>query len=267
MKSQSPETAVVRRSIAALVVSVATVVASCAPQPPPELDYMRVSIDGQPTLGIVKRDVEARGVVVFFHGLDHQEYSLIEDEPHQELTETLVNAGFAVVASKAGGNAYGNSASQRNYRELAKEAVEHYRVANVFLLAESMGAIAAANLLASGDPPQMLGLAAISPVLNLAHPPAEHREAIALSFPDKSIESVDPIGLPTDNFQSKKIRIYASPEDPLVSRDANALAFQARFGQVADISMVSCTGPHGDPSCVQADDLVKWFTQLESDAE
>ena len=244
-----------------------TAVAACSPQAPTELDYMRVSVDGQPTLGIVSRDVPPRAVVIFFHGLDNHEGSLIADEPHQELTDDLVNAGFAVIASNVGGNAYGNPASQRNYRELAKQAVEHYRVENVFLLAESMGAIAAANLLASDDPPKILGLAAISPVLNLADPPAEHREAIASSFPAESIDAVDPMGLPPEEFQGKNVRIYATPEDSLVLTDANALTFQARFGPVADISIVACTGPHLDRSCIQGDDIVKWFTQLESDAQ
>jgi pimeloyl-ACP methyl ester carboxylesterase len=254
----------VRTAIAAVLA--VTAVAACSPQPPTELDYMRVSVDGQPTLGIVSRDVTPRAVVIFFHGLDNHEGSLIADEPHKELTDDLVNAGFAVISSNAGGNAYGNPASQRNYRELAKQAVEHYRVQNVFLLAESMGAIAAANLLASGDPPNVLGLAAISPVLNLANPPSEHRDAIASSFPADSIEAVDPIGLPPEEFQGKNVRIYATPEDSLVLTDVNALAFQARFGSVANISTVSCTGPHLDRSCIQGDDIVKWFTQLESDA-
>jgi pimeloyl-ACP methyl ester carboxylesterase len=254
------------QSIAALLALIVMALVSCSPQPPTELDYMRVTVDGQPTLGIVSRDVTPRGVVIFFHGLDNQEYSLIADEPHKELTDRLVNAGFAVIASKAGGNAYGNPASQRNYRELAWKAMEHYNTRNVFLLAESMGAIAAANLLASGDPHGVLGLAAISPVLNLADPPSEHQEAVALSFPDQSIESVDPINLPAQEFQGKRMRIYASPEDSLVSPDANGLAFQARFGDVADITVMSCTGPHGDPSCIQSDDIARWFTQLESDA-
>lgn len=158
------------QSIAALFALIAMALASCSGQRPIELDYLRVSIDGQPTLGIVRKDVEPRGVVVFFHGLDNQEYSLIADGPHKALTDKLVNAGFAVIASKAGGDAYGNPASQRNYRELAWKALEHYNTENVFMIAESMGAIAAANLLASGNPPGVLGLYAINPVLNLANP-------------------------------------------------------------------------------------------------
>ena len=250
--------------LATVVLLLGAAMASCS-KPPTELDYMRVVVNGEPTLGIVKRDTAARGVVVFFHGLDGSEYSLIADEPHKQLTDTLVNAGFAVIASKAGGNAYGNVSSQRSYRELAKLAVEHYRVSNIFLLAESMGAIAAVNLLASSDPPQIRGLAAISPVLNLANPPAEHRPAIAESFPDASIDAVNPIKLPADDLHDKKVRLYATPEDSLVATEANAGAFEAHFGRIADVSVVSCSGPHLDRSCIQGDDIVKWFTRLESD--
>jgi hypothetical protein len=41
------------------------------------------------------------------------------------------------------------------------------------------------------------------------------------------------------------------------------MAFRARFGEVADISIIECTGAHLDPSCIQPDDIVDWFKKLE----
>ncbi|HEX2283667.1 MAG TPA: alpha/beta hydrolase, partial [Mycobacterium sp.] len=107
-------------------------------------------------------------------------------------------------------------------------------------------------------------LAAINPVLNLGKPPAEHRAAIAASYPSQSPESVDPMKLPARAFQGKHMRFYVTPTDSLVPSDANALAFRTRFDSAADISIVSCTGAHLDPSCIQGDDIVKWFSHLES---
>jgi pimeloyl-ACP methyl ester carboxylesterase len=256
---------VLRLHAAAVVVltTIITTVPACTAKPP-EIDYMRVTVGGETSLGMTKRDAAPRGVVIFFHGLDRDETVLMADGPHRALTEQLVNSGFAVVASRAGGNSYGNPASQRTYRALAENAAKHYRVANVFLLAESMGAIAAANLLASRNQSSIRGLAAISPVLNLGQPPPEHQAAIAASYPGQSPESVDPMRLPANDFRGKHMRFYVTPTDSLVPSDANALAFQARFAPVADISIVPCTGPHLDPSCIRGDDIVRWFSHLES---
>jgi alpha-beta hydrolase superfamily lysophospholipase len=252
--------------LTALFAIVLTVVASCTAKPT-AVDYMRVTVGGQPTLGMTKRDVPPRGLVIFFHGLDKDETVLTADQPHKAMTDKLVNSGFAVVASRAGGNSYGNPASQRTYRELAHSAVEHYHTANIYLLAESMGAIAAADLLASGDPPRVLGLAAINPLLNLDNPPPEHQAAVAASFPNQSTDPVNPIDLPAGSFQGRKLRLYVTSDDSLVRPDANALTFKARFGSVAEIAIVPCTGLHLDPSCIEGDDIVKWFTHLESNAK
>lgn len=46
--------------------------------------------------------------------------------------------------------------------------------------------------------------------------------------------------------------------------DANATAFQAKYGFAADISVVLCTGDHVDPSCFRGDDVVSWFDGLAS---
>jgi hypothetical protein len=59
------------------------------------------------------------------------------------------------------------------------------------------------------------------------------------------------------------MKFYVSPGDTRVRAETNALAFQARFGSVADIEIANCSGDHGDSSCFQGDDVVKWFTALE----
>jgi hypothetical protein len=207
-------------------------------------------------------------LVIFFHGLDTDDYVLTGDEVHKRLTDQLVYAGFAVVASRAGGNAYGNAASQHNYRELARVAVKHYKVADVYLLAESMGTVAAvnllgtSNLLGSSETFRIRGLAAISPVLDLNSAPPGHQADIAKRYRDESLDSVNPMKLPLDSLRGKNMRFYVSHDDSLAATEENAAAFQTRFGSAAKISIVPCKGGELDPSGIQGTDIVRWFTSL-----
>lgn len=247
---------------AAVLVSV-VVASSCARGPAESFDYMRVELRGQAVLGISKRGVKPRGVVVYFHGLDRDQDILTADDPHTHLTNLLTTAGFAVVAGKAGGNAFGNRESQEQYADIAKLASERYKVQNVFFLAESMGTLAAVNLMARAQASRVRGLAAISPALNLESTPPAYKSAVAEAYPEESFIEANPMNFPVNTFQGKHFRFYVTPQDAIVSTKNNSKAFQARFGSAADISIIECTGPHLDPSCIQPDDIVDWFKKLE----
>ena len=107
-----------RTTIASLCVVVASTATSCASPDKQRFHYVRITVDGQETLGISKKDGAIRGVVVFFHGPDSNEFAMTADEPHKVMTESLVDADFAVVSTNSGGHAFGDAASQKNYREL-----------------------------------------------------------------------------------------------------------------------------------------------------
>jgi pimeloyl-ACP methyl ester carboxylesterase len=240
----------------------------CSEATPEGFEYLRVTVDGQQTLGISKKDQPPRGVVIYFHGPDADEFAITSDEPHRLMTEKLVNAGFALVSSQASGNAFGNPQSQRNYRELANMSIEHYRVENVFFLAESIGAVAAVNLMVAAGTTRIRGLAAINPAMDLANATAPYAPFVAESYTDRpTLDSTNPMNLPPNAFAGKRIRLYVSKDDDVVPAGANALAFQRRFGGEADISVVDCAGRHGDASCVQGDDVLKWFSALERRVE
>jgi pimeloyl-ACP methyl ester carboxylesterase len=251
-----------RAALIAVLSIILTAVVSCSGRGIERYDYFRVTVDGQETLGISTQNALVRGVVVFFHGMGADEFALTSDDAHKNMTSKLVDAGFAVVSSSAGGDAFGDPASQQNYLYLGAEAAQHYRTDNIFFLAESMGAIAALNLLTSLQTLRFRGLAAINPVLDLAQVAPEYKSTVAEKYQNQSMASVNPIDLPPDAVRDKKLKFYVSSDDSLVRADSNAFAFQERFGS-ADISIVKCSGRHGDPSCFQGDDLVRWFTSLE----
>lgn len=223
-------------------------------------DYLRLQVDGQPTLAITKKDVFIRGVVVYFHGVDEDEFALTSDDARRKLTEALVDAGFAVVASRAGGNAFADPATLQNYRELGSMAMQHYRIENVYFLAESMGSIPAVNLLASSLTP-VRGLAAIRPALELTGDTQAWPSRAEQQPPIQSVV-VDPMAMPAESLMGRNMRLYVSSDDSSSESPQNALAFKDRFESSANISVVTCSGGASDASCVQGDDIIKWFTQL-----
>jgi pimeloyl-ACP methyl ester carboxylesterase len=252
---------VIRIILGVVLAAVMIVSTSCSSEQM-NYQYFRVYIDGQPTLGLSMKKEDPTGLIIFFHGQDDNEFSLTRDDDHKKLTDTLVGNAFAVIASEADGNAYGNQESQRIYRRLIKTAISHYKAKHVILLAESMGAVAAVNILATSPDLPILGLAAISPALDFNAAPSEYRAKIHQAYPDTSPESTNPMNIPPELLAGKKIRFYVTQQDSTVSTDANALAFRDRFGSAADISIITCTGGHLDASCIQGEDLVRWFRSL-----
>lgn len=248
------------RRIGVVIVLAALLAATGCTSVDDDLSRSRVVVGGEDALSVVDPDVTTRGVVVYFHGLDEDESILDKDDPHRDLVRELADAGYAVVASRAGGNAFGNTASQTDYAELASWAADRYRVSDIFFLAESMGTIAAVNLMAKDPDLQPRGLAAIGPALSFGQAPDDYRTAIADANPDPA--QVDPMKLPVEALRGSNIRFFVSPDDTLVPTSTNADAFRVRFGSVADISIVECTGPHLDPSCLQGEDVVAWFSSL-----
>jgi pimeloyl-ACP methyl ester carboxylesterase len=250
------------RLLSVLVVIVATVVACLSACSSRGLDYFHTVVDGQESVGISKRDTAVRGVVIFFHGLDRDESVLSSDTAHKDMTATLTDAGYAVVASRGGGNAYGSAASQHNYAELVFGAAKHYASDRIFFLAESMGTIAAVNLMAKNKDIPVLGLAAINPLLNLGALTPQYVSAAQYANPDEPIVDVDPLSLSIASLAGEHLRVYVSPGDTLISTADNATAFENRFGAVANISVVTCSGEHMDPSCIQGEDISEWFSSL-----
>ncbi len=226
--------------------------------------YLRNTIDGQSALGVVRKGVPIRGLVVYFHGLDRSESILELDNAHKELTTTLANAGYAVVSSNAGGNAFGSPASQRNYVALAFDSARHYGTSNVFFIAESMGTVAAINLMAgTGNTGlQVQGMAAINPLLNVYSLGPEYQRIAEDANPE--MRASNPLDLPLETMRGKNLRFYVTPADQLVSTADNSVAFERKFGSVANISVVKCSGEHMDPSCIQGKDIVEWFSSIST---
>jgi pimeloyl-ACP methyl ester carboxylesterase len=238
-------------------------VAGCSHTEGPVLyDYVRVFLHEQGVVGVSKRDVDPKRIAVYFHGLDNDEKVLLDDT-HRELVDTLVDAGFAVVASNAGGNVFGNPGSQFDYLELIRFAQEHYGgPLPMYFIAESMGAIAASNIYARHPDLGVLGMAGISPALDFGTAQEGVRPAIAAAYGSASPDIMNPLNISPELLVGKHFRFWASDGDTAVPAQLNAKAFEQRFGSVADITVASCTGEHADPSCMPAGQILEWLNWL-----
>lgn len=232
-----------------------------------KFDYLRLQVDGQPILAITMKDAFIRGVVVYFHGVDEDEFALTSNAARSSMTEKLVSAGFAVVASRAGGNAFNDPATLQNYRELGSMALQHYRIEDIYFLAESRGAIAAVNLLASSITP-VRGLVALQPEFDGVgpRPPAwpsgvqQHSPQAADQLPPQPVGMVDPLSIWPETLKGRSLRFYVGGKDSPSSSTADAEAFKQRFDSAADVSIVNCGAQ--ETSCDGGDDIAKWFNGL-----
>lgn len=240
-----------------------TALSGCSSPATNEFEYFRIRLGDQDTLGVSGRDKMIRAVVVYFHPADANEFVIGSDPHHRDLVSSLVDAGFAVVSGHAGGNAWGNPASQHDYLALAGVAADHYHTQNIYFLAESMGTLAAVNIMAMGVTPRLRGMAAINPVLDLNKIDPRFADDVSLSYERKAFEDSNPIALPVNALSGRKIKFFVDKSDATVNADSNAFAFQRRFGGVADISIVACTGDQGSSSCYQGANFVEWFAALE----
>ncbi|CAN5341877.1 hypothetical protein BH11ACT7_BH11ACT7_16200 [soil metagenome] len=238
------------------------VLTACSNNGPVLYDYVRVYLHEQGVLGVSKQHADPTRIAVYFHGLDNNEKVIIDDA-HRELVDTLVNAGFAVVAGNAGGNVFGNAGSQSDYVELIRFAQEHYGgPLPVYFIAESMGAVAAANIYAKVPEVNALGMVGISPALDIENVQEPLRPAVAAAYAPKSPETMNPLSLPPELLEGKHFRFWASDGDTTVPAQLNAAAFQQEFGSVADVTVEACTGEHADPSCMPAAQILDWLNTL-----
>jgi pimeloyl-ACP methyl ester carboxylesterase len=246
-------------ALAVLIVAVA----ACVGCNDKQLQYVRMTLGGQDVLGVSRSGVTVQGIVLFFHGMDRDQSVLDFDDAHRELTATLADAGYAVVAGSAGGNVWGNAASQQMYLDLAVGAAEHYRVDKFYFLAESMGTIAAMNLFAHNKVANVAGMVGINPLLNLGSMPPKYYQQAQDANAGVPIPEVNPLDLPAASMAGKNLRFYVTPDDQLVPTPQNANVFEKKFGGAANISTVKCTGEHMDASCIQGKDIVEWYSSLD----
>jgi alpha-beta hydrolase superfamily lysophospholipase len=225
---------------------------------------VRLQVGGQPAVAVVPNTDAPRGLVLYLHGFGGDAASLEDGEEQVRIVDRLVADGYVVAASDAHLDAFGNAASQQDHVDLAAELTRRYETSRTFLLAESMGGVAALQLLAADRIPHLMGMAAISPLTDLdvatvSPYDAIVRQAYGGRWP---VGTENPAALPAESFRDDHLRFYLAADDEVTVSAENADPLAARLQGIADVSIVPCDGGHVDPSCFQPDDLAGWFDQL-----
>lgn len=208
-----------------------------------------------------------RGLVVWLHGytgnrLDPQR------QPQRAVAQALLGAGYVVVSADAGGDAWGNPASVRDYRALIAQARRRYRTRRTFFWTESMGALPALQLASARAVPDLTGIVAVQPVYDL-HQLAADRRFSASVLAAYGVQRLDDLPARADpsrdgaSLPSVAVRLYLSDGDKVVSRTKNGDVLAAR----ARATVASCTGGHADPSCFQPADLVRWVERQRPEVQ
>ncbi|WP_138734700.1 alpha/beta hydrolase [Modestobacter excelsi] len=250
-------------SLAALALLVGCGTSDSTPDPDTadEPQVVELEVGGQSAVAVVPPGDSPTGLVLYVHGHGETHDSLTEGSDQKRVTDRLVADGYVVAASDAHFDAWGNQASQDDYVALAAELKSRYDTPQTFLLAESMGGVAALQILAGDLIPDLAGLAGISMLVDpTVAADTQYGEELRAAYGGQlPTGTQNPLEIPAEQFAGDPIRLYIAPEDSTVVYAENAEPFLAKLQGIADISAVSCQGGHIDPSCFQPDDLADWF--------
>lgn len=194
----------------------------------------RPLIDDAPAMIATPQDADDRAVI-FVHGAGQNELSLMEGR-RANLAARLLEEGFAVAASDAGGDAWGNPASLQDYEALRAELARR-GFTRSFVLAEPMGGLAGLALAVPAE-----AFVGIYPVCNLASMIARggYAQSIRAAYggePPATLSPVIPQGV-----RGERMVFWASPADTVVAKAENTdiCAAMARQGG-ARVTVVETT--------------------------
>ena len=249
-----------RAAISLAVFLLLLAVAGCGgeakePSPPPpddvQADIARFEVRGQPAALITPKQRTSK-VVVYMHGAGERIESAFRDVAKDGTFKTLLGAGYALAATDAHGDNWGNPASVQDQLALVAELRER-GLPDVYVLALSMGGLDGFQVL--GRTP-VKAWAGIFPACNLASVwdrglyRGQIRAAYGLSAresPRGVLRGRSPV--PIDPPEGLPMRFWASPGDRVIPTRPNTAACAAiarRRG--ARVEVTTTRGDHGDAS-------------------
>ena len=222
--------------------------------------YSDLTVAGQPSLLLEPVHPNGR-LVLFLHGASGRAADLraVGDRARADLAAGLVTAGYAVAASDAHGDAWGSAASVADYQALATEARRRTGASSVYLLAESMGGLPAAQLTAPGALADLRALAGIYPVCDLSSIRAGFTASIEAAHGSDTDAAVAALS-PVRPDPAVPLLIWASADDTVVPTARNAEVCVADvLARGGEARLIPTVGDHGDPSNFALSDLLSFY--------
>lgn len=218
----------------------------------------RLTVGGEGAVVLVPEVPNGR-LVVYAHGYGADLRNIPDDEAFGALAQGLVDAGYAVAASTAGGDAWGDAASVDAHAVLAATARRLTGAADVYLVAESMGGLAGAQLVTGDRIEGLRAYAGLQPLCDLASIYSWFPDSIdAVYGPDAAaaVARLSPVRLDAD----VPVRLWASDADTVVTRARNAEVCAAQVRAAGgEAQVVPVSGDHGDPSHYDLPGLLAFF--------
>jgi hypothetical protein len=206
-------------------------------------------------------------LVTYVHGYGGTARSIV-DGPSEYLTRLvsgLVAAGYTVVSSDAHGDAWGSEDSVADYRRLIADARDRTGTTAVYVLTESMGGLAGAELVSEDPPEGLRAYAGIFPVCDLVSVYPRYQQQIEAVYRERTTEAVvdrSPVPLRTD----VPVLMWASPTDTVVPKSVNADTCAAEAQAAGSRArVVSTVGDHGDASNYDLAALLVFFESAAPD--
>lgn len=188
-------------------------------------------------------------VVVYFHGASQDAGALVYDPEVNSVADALLTAGYVVASSDGGHDSWGDEAGVIEYIHLIDDLTGTGETARVYLMAESMGALTAAQVATRTDVAAWVAIYPVCDVSTISEPTL--LASLSAAYPEGVPAELSPLTWPA----AVPVKVWASPDDTLVSKAANADRCAARIGA----QVVSTTGDHGDPSNFDGQAVVDFF--------
>ena len=199
-------------------------------------------------------------VILYCHGVSEDEDAIITDTKKNKTFGAFFNQGWGVITSLGGGDAWGNQTSLDAYYDLITWAKTQYSFTDIAIYAMSMGGLPGLQMFMQDT--QFTKYIGIENCTNLDYLfntggfKADIKIAYGFALDaDYSTATTghDPMLLDGSLIGSRKMELVASESDLIVNKDNNTDLFFSTFDSVADITMVTATGNHGDISHFDAD--------------
>lgn len=197
---------------------------------------------------------------MYHHGSGETVGALLGDALKADVVSRLLADGYLLSESTAANNNWGNQAALDAYGGVLAYVNANYSPARWAIFSQSMGGLTGLKM-ASTRPAGLVGWFGIYPVCSLANmfgnnagtyaPAIRSAYGIAANGSDYSTltSGHDPVLFSGSLYSRLPMRFWASYSDTVVSRAANSDAMQTLVsGSLAEQTVVTCSGNHGDPS-------------------
>ena len=208
-----------------------------------------------------------KGLVVFTHGYAGSQDQILQFSALFPLRDALVEAGYAIAASNAHGNNFGNPTSIADQVNLIHDADSRLPgVTPIDIVGFSMGGLDALMLASDHKAPNLHAVVLLSPVCDqIAYLGSYFGGSIRAAFGHAKgsappvMATSDPEHQDPQSFTGPRYWFWMSPDDTTVppSQTGNMVAFLKSAGVDARYSPLS--GNHGNLSQLSTSAVVSWL--------